>query len=102
MNLGSIPVSSSRERDQKQPVHQIDSSQLKLMLFPGQIQKISSLIALLAHQRELMTRLDQRHQDSNLSLVDDFMWKSQLQYYFTNDTKQVPVKVSSNNICSLI
>ena len=36
----------------------IDKSELHLMLFPGQIQKISNLITLLAHQRDLLQRYD--------------------------------------------
>ena len=35
---------------------QMDKTELKLMLFPAQIQKISNLIALMAHHRDTVNR----------------------------------------------
>ncbi|KAK2150971.1 hypothetical protein LSH36_380g01022, partial [Paralvinella palmiformis] len=88
---------SSKPPEEEESIHETDSSELKLMLFPAQIQKISSLISLLAHQRELLSYINHHHKDNGGLLIDDFLWKSQLQYSFIEDTKQVPIKVSSFN-----
>ena len=85
---------SSKPPEVEESIEESESTELKLMLFPAQIQKISSLISLLAHQRELLSYLGQHHKDQSGPLAEDFLWKSQLQYSFTEDTKQVPIKVS--------
>lgn len=35
---------------------EIDKTELQLMLFPGQMQKVSNLVALMAHHRDYVDR----------------------------------------------
>ena len=73
----------------------IDKSELKLMLFPSQIQKISNLIALLAHQRDVMRRFVETVDNGAVksSLLESFDWKSQLQYQWNESNLAINVKV---------
>ena len=65
------------------------------MLFPGQIHKISSLIALLAHHRDLLRRLhalvDGEAADA---MGENFLWKCQLTYTLDKDSRNITVSVS--------
>lgn len=73
---------------------EVDRGELRLMLFPSQIQKISSLIALMAHQRDLLQRLNAAQEFAKESLAEHFMWKAQMQYSYVEDKKSANVTVS--------
>ena len=94
MNLGDIPTKSSREKQSpSQHESMIDKSDLKLLLFPGQVSKITSLISLLSQQRDLCQRLQSHVEKGNGDIMTDFTWLSQLRYDFEPETIEVSVKV---------
>ena len=70
-------------------------SELKLMLFPGQSVKIQSLINIMVHQRDILTRLQADYQDSSTSMGGSFVWRSQLKYRLDDDTRNISISVSS-------
>ena len=74
---------------------QVDRSELKLMLFPGQTLKIQALIGIMVHQRDILTRLQTQYPESNTPMSQSFTWKSQLQYALDEETRNVTVTVSS-------
>ncbi|KAK6172547.1 hypothetical protein SNE40_016179 [Patella caerulea] len=63
---------------------------LRLLLFPCQIDKLTSILALLAHQRDMISRLIDVSR--NASPAKSFDWRSQLQYSYLTDNKTVKVK----------
>ncbi|XP_022099208.1 dynein beta chain, ciliary-like [Acanthaster planci] len=71
----------------------IDKSELQLMLFPGQIQKISNLITLLAHQRDLLQRLIDKQDEMKGSLLESFDWRSRLRYIWNETSNNLSVKL---------
>ncbi|XP_033103095.1 dynein heavy chain 9, axonemal-like [Anneissia japonica] len=75
---------------------QVDKSELKLMLFPAQIQKISNLIALLANQREILNRFEKRQASGETGLTESFEWQSQMQYCWTPENATLTVKSMLN------
>ena len=56
MDTMKVVLPPERPKVKVKVEEKIDKSELQLMLFPGQIQKISNLITLLAHQRDLLQR----------------------------------------------
>ncbi|XP_077863589.1 uncharacterized protein LOC144341589, partial [Saccoglossus kowalevskii] len=84
------------QRKKKVVVEEVDKTELKLMLFPSQIQKISNMISLLAHQRDVMRRFTEKVESGSgkSSLTDSFEWKSQLQYQWDESSMGINVKWS--------
>ena len=71
-----------------------DQTDLRLTLLPSQIHKISNLIALLAHQRDLLLRLSElRKGGFNGKIAESLEWKSQIQYLFDTESRIVQAKV---------
>lgn len=95
MNISALPVVSQKteESDPTVQLDEVDPVELKLMLFPSQIHKIASLIALICHQRDLLQRLQQLHLASNVAAGDHFEWKSQLHYSFKEEERGVQIQV---------
>lgn len=93
MNIITAPTITSitKEEEEKKEETPVDNSEVKLMLFPSQIQKLSSLLALLAHLRDFIERMIENENDQ---LTSSFDWRSQLKYTFDKDNKSVPIKVS--------
>ena len=59
------------------------------------IHKISNLIALLAHQRDLLLRLAELKKGSfNGKVAESLEWKSQIQYLFDTESRIVQAKVN--------
>ncbi|CAH1797693.1 unnamed protein product [Owenia fusiformis] len=99
MNLGAvvlIPKKSDHDLEveiqQNREKQQSEETDLKLMLFPSQIQKISSLISVLTHQRDLLVRLIEKTNESDTNLEEAFDWRSQLQYKFNTEDLTISVK----------
>ena len=67
-----------------------DTTDLRLMLFPSQVHKLSCLLAVLAHMRDLVERLLVMESSKPLSSLD---WRSQLHYRFNKENKAVSIKV---------
>ena len=94
MNLGDIPNKPSREkRTPSQQEEEVDRTELKLLLFPGQVSKIASLIALMAQQRDLCERLQSHVDMGSGDVTQSFTWLSQLKYDFITGDVEVPIKV---------
>ncbi|KAI0240664.1 hypothetical protein LSAT2_008589 [Lamellibrachia satsuma] len=93
MNLMDIPIVPKKdeegEQDKKEKEDDAESDGLKMQLFPSQIHKISSLIGLHAHQRDLLQRLQTSQGDTRQS----FEWASQLQYHFSPEPCCVSIEV---------
>ena len=93
MNLMDIPIVPKKdeegEQDKKEKEDDAESDGLKMQLFPSQIHKISSLIGLHAHQRDLLQRLQTSQGDTRQS----FEWASQLQYHFSPEPCSVSIEV---------
>lgn len=93
MNILNMPlptIKTTQEVEAAKLEEPIDNSELKLMLFPSQIQKLTSLLALMAHLRDFMERMIEAENNDAFST---FQWNSQLRYYYNKDTKGVTVKV---------
>lgn len=93
MNILNMPlptIKTTQEVEAAKLEEPIDNSELKLMLFPSQIQKLTSLLALMAHLRDFMERMIEAENNNAFST---FQWNSQLRYYYNKDTKGVTVKV---------
>ncbi len=97
MNIGlpAMKVQSDYEveDEEEEKVHVPDDhADIKLLLFPSQIHKLTSLLALLAHMRDLIHRL------SKIAVIQapatSFDWKCQMMYSYKQETKTVPIKVS--------
>ncbi|KAL3885754.1 hypothetical protein ACJMK2_025795 [Sinanodonta woodiana] len=71
----------------------MQNAEVRLMLFPSQIQKLNSLLALMAHQRDLVEKLLDTENDLP---AESLTWRTQLQYSFIKDTRTVPVKCLDN------
>ncbi len=95
MNLGDLPLVIKKEEEEEEE-EEVDPTEIKLVLFPSQIHKISSLIALMAHKRDLLERLQKLPQGEIAKSID---WKSQLQYQFDKANHGVQVKVRQSNNC---
>ena len=94
MNLAamSLPPVKKEGTPQDKEESPIDTTELRLMLFPSQVHKLSCMLALLAHMRDLVERL--LVMDSS-SLLSSLEWRSQLQYRFNKETKGVGIKVGT-------
>ena len=92
MNLAamSLPTIKKEEEPEEEEVVKVEPTELRLMLFPSQIHKLTCLLALLAHLRDYVERLLCLDCSSPLSSLD---WKSHLQYAFSKENKAVSVKV---------
>ena len=92
MNLAamSLPPVKKEGTPQVEEETPADTTDLRLMLFPSQIHKLSCLLALLAHMRDLVERLLVMESSHPLSSLD---WRSQLQYRFNKENKGVSIKV---------
>eukprot|EP00105_Crassostrea_gigas_P044993 XP_019929141.1 PREDICTED: dynein beta chain, ciliary isoform X4 [Crassostrea gigas] len=92
MNILNMPlptIKTTQEVEAAKMEEPIDNSELKLMLFPSQIQKLTSLLALMAHLRDFMERMIEAENNDAFST---FQWNAQLRYYYNKDTKGVTVK----------
>ncbi|XP_064650622.1 uncharacterized protein LOC135502065 isoform X3 [Lineus longissimus] len=89
MNLTDILTSI--ETKQEEVEEAVDNSDVRLMLFPSQIQKISHVISILAHQRDLLLRLQAAAEDSD-NLDGSFDWQSQLKYIFVEESRDILIK----------
>ena len=97
MNLAAMslrPVKKEESPQQKEG-SPVDTADLRLMLFPSQVHKLSCLLALMAHMRDLVERLLVMDSSHILSSLD---WRSQLQYMFNKENKGVTIKVGEH-IC---
>ncbi|KAF6031552.1 hypothetical protein EB796_010184 [Bugula neritina] len=82
-----------KKDEEEEQVEFVEQSEIRLMLFPSQIRKIGSLIALLAYYRDLLQRLhDWAAEEHAEKLTSSYIYKSQLQYSFLPDSKAVEVK----------
>lgn len=70
-----------------------EEGDVRLMLFPSQIQKLTGLLSLLAHLRDLVQRLIRI--SSQRSPAASFDWKSQLLYTFGEESRSVTISVSA-------
>ena len=94
MNLGTIVLMMKKEveSEEEEDAHQTD---LRLTLLPSQIHKISNLIALLAHQRDLLLRLAElKRGNFDGKIAESLEWKSQIQYLFDTESRIVQAKVN--------
>ncbi|XP_056010102.1 uncharacterized protein LOC125667097 [Ostrea edulis] len=92
MNIINMPLPTIKAKQEEEAAKQeepIDNSELRLMLFPSQIQKLTSLLALMAHLRDFMERMIEAE---NNDAIGTFQWSSQLRYYYNKDNKGVTVK----------
>nr|XP_022320176.1 dynein beta chain, flagellar outer arm-like isoform X6 [Crassostrea virginica] len=92
MNILNMPlptIKTTQEEEAAKQEEPFDNIELKLMLFPSQIQKLTSLLALMAHLRDFMERMIEAENNDAFST---FQWNSQLRYYYNKDTKGVTVK----------
>ncbi|KAL5020323.1 hypothetical protein ScPMuIL_003215 [Solemya velum] len=90
MNILDMPLPTAKKEEEVEEVVEEDTLQdVKLMLFPSQIQKLSTLLALLAHLRDLLQRLSNLKQPS---VSQSLLWKAQLQYSYKRDSQSVTVK----------
>ena len=97
MNLGMIPIVVKKEEESEEE-EEDEQSDLRLTLFPSQIHKISNLIALLAHQRDLLQRLGEMKEDNaNGKIAESLEWRSQMQYLFDTESRIVQAKVCARN-----
>lgn len=93
MNIINMPLPTIKAKQEEEAAKQeepIDNSELRLMLFPSQIQKLTSLLALMAHLRDFLERMIEAE---NNDAIGTFQWSSQLRYYYNKDNKGVTVKV---------
>nr|KAG5694043.1 hypothetical protein BaRGS_025622 [Batillaria attramentaria] len=93
MNI-SLPVLKEAEDvadgdDRKGDLEDEGQAELKLMLFPSQIQKLTSLIAYLSHLRDLLQRLIEMSPRQSPGM--SFDWRSQLLYSFSEENRSVTV-----------
>ncbi|KAK7479591.1 hypothetical protein BaRGS_00029140 [Batillaria attramentaria] len=93
MNI-SLPVLKEAEDvadgdDRKGDLEDEGQEELKLMLFPSQIQKLTSLIAYLSHLRDLLQRLIEMSPRQSPGM--SFDWRSQLLYSFSEENRSVTV-----------
>lgn len=98
MNILNMPlptIKTTQEVEAAKMEEPIDNSELKLMLFPSQIQKLTSLLALMAHLRDFMERMIEAENNDAFST---FQWNAQLRYYYNKDTKGVTVKVREREL----
>ena len=94
MNLGTIVLMMKKEVESEEE-EDADQTDLRLTLLPSQIHKISNLIALLAHQRDLLLRLTELKKGSfNGKVAESLEWKSQIQYLFDTESRIVQAKVN--------
>lgn len=98
MNLNALPTAAQpkvKEAVSEVVEEEIESEDLKLILFPSQIQKVSSLITVIAQQREKLTVLqDELDKLSQKALLSETLaWRAQFHYNFDEDTHDVHVKV---------
>ena len=93
MNILDMPSDPKKEEGEQLESGELEESDVmespKQLHLPSHMHKISSLIGLLAHQRDLLQRL----QTAQGSPRDSFEWSSQLQYRVSSDTGGVEVKV---------
>ncbi|XP_052258855.1 uncharacterized protein LOC127863384 isoform X2 [Dreissena polymorpha] len=67
----------------------LEVSEMRLMLFPSQIHKLSCLLALLAHLRDYVEMLLSLESPSPITSLE---WRSHLQYRFNKETRAVKIK----------
>ncbi|KAK3108743.1 hypothetical protein FSP39_014630 [Pinctada imbricata] len=90
MNILAAPITAmKRSEEVEQEEEPLDLLELRLMLFPSQIQKLTSLLSLLAHLRDFMERMIEIESKEAISSFD---WNAQLRYYFNKDNKSITVK----------
>ncbi|XP_053409232.1 uncharacterized protein LOC123561373 isoform X4 [Mercenaria mercenaria] len=90
MNLAAMSLPPMKKEEEKEEVEEkLEPTEVKLMLFPSQIHKLSCLLSLLAHLRDLVEGLLVMESVSPLQSLD---WKSQLQYRFAKENRGVSVK----------
>ncbi|XP_069115919.1 uncharacterized protein [Argopecten irradians] len=88
--LAAPPITTYNKKEEaKEEAPQGDTADMKLMLFPSQIQKLTSLLALLAHVRDFLERMIEADDTAALS---GFEWRSHLRFYFSKDNRAVNVK----------
>jgi dynein heavy chain len=94
MNLAAMSLPPMKKEEEKEEVEEkVEPTEVKLMLFPSQIHKLSCLLSLLAHLRDLVEGLLVMESPSPIQSLD---WKSQLQYRFAKENRGVSVKVTEN------
>jgi len=92
MNITAAAAMELRQEETEKEEEKIDPMDLKLLLFPGQIQKLSLLLALLAHLRDFIERIIESDAGAE---ANSFDWSAQLRYYFNKDNKSITVKVNT-------
>ena len=96
MNI-SLPVLKEAEEggeegaNRKGDVEEEMEEEMKLMLFPSQIHKLTSLVSLLSHLRDLVQRLIDMA--PRVPPAMSFDWRSQLLYFFEEEPRGVTVQV---------
>ena len=101
MNLGMLPLVVKKEEESEEE-EEADQSEPRLMLFPSQIHKISNLIALLAHQRDLLQRFGELiEDDASGKIAESLEWRSQMQYLFDKESRIVQAKVCFQKVVLL-
>ncbi|XP_071959570.1 uncharacterized protein [Antedon mediterranea] len=96
VNTMKVTLPPERRHHKVVVEERVDQAELKLMLFPGQIQKISNLIALLANQREVLKRFEERQTSGETGLTESFEWRAQLRYSWTSENATLTVKSLAN------
>lgn len=91
MNLAAMSLPPMKKEEEKDEViEKTEPTEVKLMLFPSQIHKLSCLLALLAHLRDFVEGLLVSESPSPIQSLE---WKSHLHYRFGKENKSVSVKV---------
>ena len=96
MNI-SLPVLKEAEEggeegaNRKGDVEEEMEEEMKLMLFPSQIHKLTSLVSLLSHLRDLVQRLIDMA--PGVPPAKSFDWRSQLLYFFEEEPRGVTIQV---------
>lgn len=95
MTLLAMPMARNESEEEEEEDDPMISTYHKLLLFPSQIHKLSTIIALMAHERDLVGRLQQAQEEAaGPPLSNSFDWCSQLHYSMDNEIRAVNIKVN--------
>lgn len=93
MNLSAMPIVQKKEEEPEVVVKKVEPVEVKLMLFPSQIQKISSVIAAIAQAREKLIRFQRELTEGGATpLCEGHEWKTQFRYTFDAESKGIHIK----------
>lgn len=98
-DAASIISGVSQKQQKGQPEQDIpeenDNANNKMLLFPSQIQKISNIIAMLSHKRNLVQRLMEHREEWEAlkNPTDNFCWKCHARYRWEEEQQACKVDI---------